>query len=58
VVTPVARRSETSWACEWFDVSVRWACEVLQIAESTYRYKARRQELEGLRERMVGARAP
>jgi putative transposase len=53
VVTPAARRSATSWARERFDVSVRRACEVLQMAESSYRYKARRQELEGLRERMV-----
>lgn len=52
-MTPAARRSATSWACEHFEVSVRRACEVLQMAESTYRYKARRRELEGLRERLV-----
>lgn len=53
MVTPAARRFAASWTCERFDVSVRRACGVLQMAESTYRYKAQRQELKGLRERMT-----
>ena len=52
-MTPVARRSATSWACERFDVSVRRACAVLEMAESTYRYQSGRQEPEGLRRRLV-----
>jgi putative transposase len=39
--------------CERFDVSVRRACAVLKMAESTYRYKGQRQEPKGLRGRLV-----
>jgi putative transposase len=53
VVTPAARRSATSWACERFDVSVRRACAVVKMAESTYRYKGQGQEPKGLRARLV-----
>ena len=47
------RREVVSWATDRFEVSVRRACRVIGIAESTYRYEARRQEPEGLREELV-----
>jgi putative transposase len=35
------------------EVSVRRACQVVELAESSFRYGSRRQEPEGLRERLV-----
>jgi putative transposase len=39
--------------CERFDVSVRRACSVVKMAESTYRYQGHRQEPKGLRARLL-----
>jgi putative transposase len=39
--------------CKRFDVSVRRACAVVKMAESTYRYQAQRQEPKGLRARLL-----
>ncbi len=53
MVKPVARRLAVGRLRDRFRVSVRRACEVLKLAESTYRYRSKRQEPEGLRERLL-----
>ena len=53
MVTPAARRRAAGWLRRRHVVSVRRACRVLELAESTYRYRSCRIEPEGLRERML-----
>ena len=53
MVKPVARRLAVEWLRDRFRVSVRRACEVLKLAESTYRYRSKLKDLEGLRERLL-----
>jgi len=53
VVTPAARRRAAGWLCRRFAVSVRRACRVIEMAESTYRYRSCRREPEGLRKRLL-----
>jgi len=53
MVKPVARRLAVSWLRDRSRVSVRRACEVIKLAESTYRYRSRKKEPEGLRERLL-----
>lgn len=50
---PAARRAVVAWACGVYAVSVRRACELASLAESTYRYRSRRSEPEGLRDRLL-----
>jgi len=53
VVTPAARRRAAGWLCRRHVVSVRRACRVLALAESTYRYRSFRSEPAGLRARLL-----
>lgn len=53
MVTPAARRRAAEWLLRRNTVSVRRACRVMELAESTYRYRSCRSEPEGLRERLV-----
>lgn len=50
---PAARRAVAAWACGEYEVSVRRACCLSSLAESTYRYRSRRKEPEGLRSRLL-----
>ena len=50
---PAARRVLVAWACGEYAVSVRRACCLSSLAESTYRYRSRRTEPAGLRTRLL-----
>jgi len=52
-VKPAARRAVVAWACGAYVVSVRRACELVSLAESSYRYRHRRSEPEKLRARLL-----
>ena len=52
MVTPVARKKAARSLVERHRVSVRRACRVLHLSESTYRYRRQWRELEGLRVRI------
>ena len=53
MVKPAARRVLVAWARGEYAVSVRRACSLSSLAESTYRYRSRRTEPEGLRARLL-----
>lgn len=53
MVKPVARRALVAWAREEYGVSVRRACCLSSLAESTYRYRSRRKEPDGLRTHLL-----
>jgi len=53
MVKPAARRAVTAWTCGKYAVSVRRACKLSSLAESTYRYRSQRSEPKGLRARLL-----
>lgn len=53
MVKPAARRVQVAWVRKRYSMSVRRACQVLEMAESTYRYRSCRREPEGLRARLL-----
>jgi len=53
VVKPAARRAIAAWARDEYEVSVRRACRLSSVAESTYRYRSSRTEPNGLRARLL-----
>lgn len=53
MVKPVARWLAVSWVRDRFRVRVRRACVVVNLAESSYRYRSQRKDPEGLRERLL-----
>ena len=53
MVTPAARRRAARWLRRRHEVSVRLACRVIELAESTYQYRSHRSEPEGLRARLL-----
>ena len=53
MVKPAARREAAAWLRERYSWSVRRACRVVELPESTYRYKSQQREPEGLRKRLL-----
>ena len=52
-MTPAARRAVVAWARGEYEVSVRRACELSSLAESTYRYRSTKTEPAELRSRLL-----
>ena len=53
MVKPAARRSSAKWRRGRLDLSVRRACQIVELSESTYRYRSCRTEPAGLRRRLL-----